>query len=200
MRSSTSVWSAICGTHFGDTNAVASTARSPASASRSMSSSLTAVGTSPGSFCSPSRGPTSTIFTKLLKRNELRAFQYLLAGGEMHFLDHAVGGRGDGVLHFHGLENQQRLALFHLVAGARHHLDDLAGHRRRERAAARVLVVFRQRLLEREVPVASSRKDVPVGPLAHRACAKHAAVQPDAQCAAFEHVTRQRMLAGMEGD
>src|SRR5438034_10754955 len=125
MRSSTSVWSAICGTHFGDTNAVASTARSPASASRSMSSSLTAVGTSPGSFCSPSRGPTSTSFTKLLKRDELRAFRHLLPGGEVHFLDHAIGGRGDRVLPFHGLENQQPLAFFHLVPAARHHLGNL---------------------------------------------------------------------------
>ena len=61
MRSSTSVWSAICGIHFGETNAVASTAGRPASARRSISSIFTAVGTSRGSFCSPSRGPTSTM-------------------------------------------------------------------------------------------------------------------------------------------
>ncbi len=63
MRSSTSVWSAICGIHFGETKAVASIARRPASARRSISSSFTAVGTSPFSFCSPSRGPTSTMRT-----------------------------------------------------------------------------------------------------------------------------------------
>ncbi len=60
--------SAICGTHFGDTKLVASTAGSPASVRRSMSSTLTSVGTTPGSFCRPSRGPTSTIFTRFGKR------------------------------------------------------------------------------------------------------------------------------------
>src|SRR5262245_499057 len=106
MRSSTSAWSAICGTHFGDTKAVASTACSPASASRSISSTLTAVGTSPFSFCSPSRGPTSTIFTGLLKGDQLRALEHLLAGRIVDLLHRAVGWRGDGVLHLHRLEDQ----------------------------------------------------------------------------------------------
>src|SRR5690242_6580235 len=104
MRSSTSVWSAICGTHFGETNAVASTAGSPASARRSISSTLSAVGTSAFSFCRPSRGPTSTRRTCLFKRDQLRAFEYLLAGAVVDLLHHAVGRRGDGVLHFHRLE------------------------------------------------------------------------------------------------
>src|SRR5262247_2147237 len=110
MRSSTSVWSAICGTHFGDTNAVASTAGSPASARRSISSSLTAVGTSPGSFCSPSRGPTSTMRTRLAKGDQLRALRHLLAGAVVDFLHHAVLRRGDRVLHLHRLQDQQRVA------------------------------------------------------------------------------------------
>src|SRR3954470_6437985 len=113
MRSSTSVWSAICGTHFGDTNAVASTAGSPASARRSISSTLTAVGTSPRSFCSPSRGPTSTILTALSKRDQLRAFEHLLAGDIVDLLHRAVRRRGDGVLHLHRFENQQRVSLAH---------------------------------------------------------------------------------------
>src|SRR5215470_8759417 len=111
MRSSTSVWSAICGTHFGETNAVASTAGRPASARRSISSSLTAVGTSPGSFCSPSRGPTSTMRTRLIKRDELRAFGDLLAGAEMHFLHHAVLRGSNRVLHLHRLQDEERIAL-----------------------------------------------------------------------------------------
>ena len=41
----TAVLSAICGTHFGETNEVASMTRSPASARRSISSILVAVGT-----------------------------------------------------------------------------------------------------------------------------------------------------------
>src|SRR5262247_290669 len=113
MRSSTSVWSAICGTHFGDTNAVASTAGSPASARRSISSSFTRVGTSRGSFCSPSRGPTSTIRTGLSKGNQLDSFEHLVSRGVMDLLHHAVGGCGDGVLHLHRLQYQERLAFRH---------------------------------------------------------------------------------------
>src|SRR5512134_2017861 len=139
MRSSTSVWSAICGTHFGETKAVASTAGRPASARRSISSTLTAVGTSPRSFCKPSRGPTSTNRTKsgtdhvfvagedvvwaigekrglslLLERYQLGTFEHLLAGGVVDFLHHAVRRRGDRVLHLHRLQDEQRLALAHL--------------------------------------------------------------------------------------
>src|SRR5690348_17248720 len=104
MRSSTSVWSAICGTHFGETNAVASTAGRPAPARRSISLSFTAVGTSRGSFCSPSRGPTSTSLTKWVtvtvgsfEADQLDAFEHLLAGGAMQAGDGAVRGRHDRV-------------------------------------------------------------------------------------------------------
>src|SRR5688572_21873161 len=122
MRSSTSVWSAICGTHFGDTKAVASTAGSPALARRSMSSSFTAVGTSAFSFCRPSRGPTSTNRTESgifisLQRDQLRSFEHLLARAVMHFLHHTVGRGGDGVLHLHRLQDEKRLALRHFRTG-----------------------------------------------------------------------------------
>src|SRR5512145_1962454 len=110
MRSMTSAWSAICGIHLGDTNAVASTAGRPASASRSMSSPFTSVGTWPGSFCRPSRGPTSTILTASRKGDQLHAFEYLLARAVVDFLHRAVGGRNDRVLHFHGLKYQEPLA------------------------------------------------------------------------------------------
>ena len=63
MRAITSAASAICGTHFGDTNDVASIAGTPASASVSISATFTSVGTIAFSFCSPSRGPTSTMRT-----------------------------------------------------------------------------------------------------------------------------------------
>src|SRR5215213_8876965 len=168
IRSSTSVWSAICGTHFGDTNAVASTAGSPASARRSISSTLTAVGTSPRSFCSPSRGPTSTMRTGLFKRDQLRAFQHLLAGGIVDLLHRTVGGRGDGVLHLHRLEDQQRVSLAHLRAGRGHELDHLARHRRGERAAARVFHVG-QLLPQREAAVIAFAEHVPLVAFAHRA-------------------------------
>ena len=54
-----------CGTHFGDTKLVASTTDKPAATNLCISCIFTDVGTLPFSFCRPSRGPTSTIFTKL---------------------------------------------------------------------------------------------------------------------------------------
>ena len=64
MRAITSAPSLICGTHFGDTNEVTSIAPKPAAVSRSTSSTLTSAGIICFSFCSPSRGPTSTILTR----------------------------------------------------------------------------------------------------------------------------------------
>jgi uncharacterized membrane protein (UPF0136 family) len=63
MPAITSAPSAICGTHFGETNDAASMLTKPASVSRLISATLTSVGTIAFSFCSPSRGPTSTILT-----------------------------------------------------------------------------------------------------------------------------------------
>src|SRR5260221_7997180 len=139
MRPSTSVWSPICEIHSAETKAVPATAGSPASASCSISSTFTAVGTSRGSFCRPSRGPTSTIFTRSFKADELRALEHLVARGVVDFLHHAVCRRRDGVLHLHRLEHQKRVALRHPSTRLRHHLDDPAGHRRGERARTRVL-------------------------------------------------------------
>ena len=59
----TSVPSAICGTHLGETNDVTSMFFRPASVRRSTSSIFTSAGISCFSFCSPSRGPTSTMLT-----------------------------------------------------------------------------------------------------------------------------------------
>ena len=64
MPSMTWALSAICGTHFGETKLVDSMALKPVAESRLISSILTSVGTIIDSFCSPSRGPTSTIFTR----------------------------------------------------------------------------------------------------------------------------------------
>jgi hypothetical protein len=65
MAAKTSALSAICGTHLGETKAVASIALSPAAARRWISSTLIAVETGFFSFCRPSRGPTSTMRTLL---------------------------------------------------------------------------------------------------------------------------------------
>ena len=61
MRSITCAPSAICGTHFGDTKLVTSMLGKPAAVRRSTSSTFTAAGIICFSFCSPSRGPTSTM-------------------------------------------------------------------------------------------------------------------------------------------
>src|SRR5688572_26491172 len=63
MPVKTSAASASCGTHFGLTKLVASMLSRPVAVSRSISSIFAAVGTSVFSFCSPSRGPTSTMRT-----------------------------------------------------------------------------------------------------------------------------------------
>src|SRR5580704_13559274 len=63
MPAITAAPSAICGTHFGDTNDADSTFCKPAFESRFTRSILICVGTKSFSFCKPSRGPTSTIFT-----------------------------------------------------------------------------------------------------------------------------------------
>src|SRR5690349_18926483 len=53
--------SAICGTRLGCTKLATSMRRTPAAHSRSINSTLRAVGSTAGSLCKPSRGPTSTI-------------------------------------------------------------------------------------------------------------------------------------------
>ncbi|MFI5429773.1 hypothetical protein [Aeromicrobium sp. UC242_57] len=60
---STSAASAICGTRSGRAKAVTSMRRMPARTLRRTSSTLVAVGRTSFSFCSPSRGETSTIST-----------------------------------------------------------------------------------------------------------------------------------------
>ncbi len=76
MRAITSAASAICGTHLGETKDVASIDGTPASASASISATFTSVGTTPFSFCSPSRGPTSTRRTRFGKRDGAAMDQY----------------------------------------------------------------------------------------------------------------------------
>src|SRR5262245_23805967 len=110
MPSSTSVWSAICGIHLGDTKAVASMAGRPAAPSRSISSSLIAVGTSAFSFCSPSRGPISTMRT-LPGRDILPMLQDAVALEDVGQLLAARQRRARGVLarHLHerGLDHRR---------------------------------------------------------------------------------------------
>ncbi len=64
IRAITSPASANCGTQFGLTKLVVSMTDSPASLSRSMNATLASVSIGIGSFCKPSRGPTSTILMR----------------------------------------------------------------------------------------------------------------------------------------
>src|SRR5581483_9595215 len=147
MPRSTSSASASCGTHLGFTKLVASTTGSPAAARRSMSSILVCAGTIAASFCSPSRGPTSTIVTWpgksaicreslrfILCRESLRSILRidieihqrlsavdLVAGRAEHGGDRAVGRRADGVLHLHGLDDDQLVALADLLSAGHAH-------------------------------------------------------------------------------
>ena len=52
---------------------------------------------------------------------------------DVEFGEHAVAGRGDGVLHLHGLQPDQRLARRHLVADGGADPDHRARHRRQQR-------------------------------------------------------------------
>src|SRR3954466_6211052 len=64
MPAKTSAASAICGTHVGLTNAETSTTGSPARERLFTKEILSAVLIAADSFCSPSRGPTSTTVTR----------------------------------------------------------------------------------------------------------------------------------------
>ncbi len=62
-RAMTSAVSAICGTQRGDTKLPTSIVRAPAASKPSIRATLVSGGMTPGSFWSPSRGPTSTMRT-----------------------------------------------------------------------------------------------------------------------------------------
>src|SRR3954471_9961366 len=196
MRSRTSVWSAICGTHLGDTKAVASTAGRPASARRSISSSFTAVGTSPGSFCRPSRGPTSTMRTRLFKRHQLRALQHLLARAVVDLLHDTVGRRGNRVLHLHCFQDQERVALADLGARLGQQLDDFSRHGRGEGAGGSAFFMG-SNAGERKPARVAIEKHVPGVALAHGARLECAAVQAQQQRSIREGLAFQGVFAAV---
>src|SRR6478609_377112 len=98
MRAITSAPSAICGTHLGDTNDAASTLGKPAAARRLTSSTLMSVGTNSFSFCRPSRGDTSTIFTREGKAMSLPGSVLDGAAGNAAALSAIVAPSHDGLL------------------------------------------------------------------------------------------------------
>ena len=52
-----------------------------------------------------------------------------VSGGDVDGLDDSVGGGGDGLLHLHGLDDQDLVALLHGLSDCRYDADDLAGER-----------------------------------------------------------------------
>ena len=134
MRAITSAASAICGTHFGDTNDVASIAGRPASVSMSISATLTSVGTIAFSFCKPSRGPTSHSRTARgssgealiaprrprsqdpRRRRDRRLRRRDRRRAKLHRDDNAGRGCGDRVFHLHRLEHDERRTFFDRIA------------------------------------------------------------------------------------
>src|SRR5918911_1728099 len=155
MARKTSSASAMRGTAFGCTNELTSIHPKPASESRSTKRTLTSVGMGAGSFCSPSRGPTSTMRTRrgrtsaipllyvldlVLNRfldlilgaegEQARAAGDLLAHLDAHLRHDARVRRLDHVLHLHRFEHDQRLVLDHVLAGLHRHPDHAGRHGR----------------------------------------------------------------------
>src|SRR5437764_9716675 len=147
MARKTSSASATRGPALGCTNAVTSIHANPASESRSTKRTLASVGMAAGSFCSPSRGPTSTIRTRrgrppvirllyvlrLVRRadrEQARTTGDLFANLNAHVGDHASMRRLDDVLHLHRFEHHQRLVLDHVLTGFNRNPDHAARHRR----------------------------------------------------------------------
>src|SRR5919202_6744013 len=113
MARKTSSASANWGTSRGCTNEVTSIHPKPAAVSMSTKRIFASVGMRAGSFCKPSRGPTSTTRTSML--NILRRVQHqqacsshdLLADLDAHCPDAASMRRLNHVLHLHRLEHHQ---------------------------------------------------------------------------------------------
>src|SRR6185312_1602515 len=134
MPAMTAALSAICGTHLGDTNAPASTTGRPASARRSISAILVAAGTALASFWRPSRGPTSTILTRVGRCWGMRSTNSREALFHCHPResggDYQIGKMRERVKSasrlFH--EGEQLRPLLHEIAGLEENTVDLAVH------------------------------------------------------------------------
>src|SRR5579859_7776644 len=208
MLATTSALSAICGTHFGETNAPASTARKPASASRSIKATLTAAETAFASFWSPSRGPTSTIRTSAGRRtrgllaigregDQGRTLIDEIARRKVHTVDDTVRRRHDRMLHLHGLEHEESLAPLHPLTGPGRHFDHFARHRRGKPAAASVeLYLGLQRIDEREAIFDAVEQDDGGIVLLQQRGAMNRAIQGEPQCAIADLLTDLQAITG----
>src|SRR5919201_1073562 len=166
MARKTSSASAMRGTALGCTNELTSIQGKPASDSRSTKRTLTSVGMGAASFCSPSRGPTSTMRTRrgrtsairllygpaLLRRanrEQTRPTADLFANLDAHVGHDACVRRLDNVLHLHCFEHHQGLVLDHVLAGFDRHPHHTAGHRRRQTPGAATGATVGSRLFDR---------------------------------------------------
>src|SRR5690625_4651300 len=114
----------------------------PVRESRLINSILVAGGTMARSFCKPSRGPTSTMRTKLSLvvesvMNILEVDQHGVGIDEFAFvgrytLDGAGTRRLQGQFHFHRLHDDEVLAFLDAVADPGLDDDDAARHRRND--------------------------------------------------------------------
>src|SRR5687768_6111518 len=143
MPAQTSAASAICGTHFGLTKADTSIMAWPAADSLLTKAILSGVGTNADSFCSPSRGPTSTIRTRdgrelsftaepareprtqnpeprtalSFEIDERNARLHEIAGRAGHRRHAPIARRDDRQLHFHRLQHDQHVAAHDHLSG-----------------------------------------------------------------------------------
>ena len=117
MPRNTSAASAICGTHFGLTNADTSITGKFAALSRLTNSILSGVDTIALSFCKPSRGPTSTTVIRVPVRfmtwNSTSGVSACTSSPPFHGprTTTASPGAPDRQLHLHRFEQHQHLTL-----------------------------------------------------------------------------------------
>src|SRR4051812_14364431 len=155
----TSAASAICGTHVGLTNADTSMVLCPASLSRLTNAILSAVEIEAASFCSPSRGPTSTrltLATISIQIDEARARLNEFACAAMNCANGAVTRCADRKFHLHRFEHDERVTALHPVARPHLHGHDGGRHGRGQRSvmmrcAARCARALGQNLVYRTI-------------------------------------------------
>src|SRR5882762_5122916 len=137
------------------------------------------------------------MFACVAERHQRCAFVDLIADTVAHFLDGAIVRCDDRMLHFHGLQHQQRLASPHPVAGCRVDRDHLARHRRAQ--AIFVLVCLARvadRIELREAVMGAVGKDVQLLAVTDHIRAQCPITQAQAQASSPAFIDPERRLPG----